>query len=86
MTGSDLPYIDGVQITSNSYFFTGSITTNSFTIHLLRSDALDSVSGITISEANLTAVGSGTIKITDAMIKATGTVNTSSIIETNWNS
>lgn len=86
MTGSDLPYIDGVQITSNSYFFAGSVTTNSFTVHLLRSDALDSVSGITISETNLTAVGTGTIKLTDANIKATNTVNTSSTVSTNWNS
>ena len=84
--GSNLPSVDAVQITENTYWFVGSVTTNSFTIHPLRADALNSTAGITLSEANITAVGTGTITLTNATIKAIGTVNTSSTVRDNWNS
>jgi len=84
--GSDLPSVDSVQITQNTYWFVGSVTTNSFTIHALRADALSSTAGVVLGEANITAVGTGTITLTKASIKVIGTVNTSSTILSNWNS
>lgn len=86
MTGSDLPYNDGLQISSGQHFFVGSVTTNSFTIHTLRSDALTSIAGITISPSNLSARGTGTITFTKNNVKIIGTVNTSSTTLTNWSS
>jgi len=84
--GSDLPYIDAVQITSGRHFFVGSVTTNSFTLHDLRSDALDSIAGVTIGAANLTAVGTGSATLIKNDIKVTSVVNTSSAVSDNWNS
>jgi len=85
INGSDLPYISSVQITSGSRYFVGSITTNSFSIHELRSDALDSISGVTINAVDITATGSGTISLTKNNIKITSTVNSSSSYSNNWN-
>jgi hypothetical protein len=84
--GSSLPEQSSVQITSGRHFFVGSITTNSFSIHELRSDALDSTAGVTIGAVDLTATGSGTITFIKNSIKITGVVNTSSQTRGNWNS
>lgn len=86
INGSDLPYISSVQITSGAHYFVGSVTTNSFSVHELRSDALDSISGVTINPVNITATGSGTITITKNNIKISATVNTSSANFDDWNS
>ena len=86
INGSDLPSISSIQITSGSHYFVGAVTTNSFTVHELRSDALDSISGVTINPVNITATGSGTITITKNNIKITSTVNTSSSNFDDWNS
>jgi hypothetical protein len=85
INGSDLPYISSIQITSGSHYFVGSVTTNSFSVHLLRSDALDSISGVTINAVDITATGSGTISLTKNNIKITSTVNSSSSYSNNWN-
>ena len=84
--GSDLPYENGVQISQNTFWFVGSVTTNSFTVHALRADALSSVAGVVLGAGNLTATGSGNITVVKASIKIIGTVNTSSTTRTNWNS
>ena len=84
--GPDLPSEAGVQISQNTFWFVGSVTTNSFTVHALRADALSSVGGIVLSAGDLTATGSGTITVVKASIKIIGTVNTSSSTEANWNS
>ena len=84
--GSNLPEQSSVQITSGRHFFVGSITTNSFSIHELRSDALDSTAGVTIGAVDLTATGSGTVTFIKNSIKITGVVNTSSQTRGNWNS
>ena len=84
--GADLPSASAVQIVTGTHFFVGSITTNSFSIHELRSDALDSTAGVTIGAVNLTAVGTGTITLIKNSVKITGTVNTSSQTRDNWNS
>ena len=84
--GPDLPYEAGSQISQNTFWFVGSVTTNSFTVHALRADALSSVAGIVLGAGDLTATGSGTITVVKASIKIIGTVNTSSSTEANWNS
>lgn len=84
--GSDLPYESAVQISQNTFWFVGSVTTNSFTVHALRADALSSTAGVVLGAGNLTATGSGNITIVKASIKVIGTVNTSSQTRTNWNS
>jgi len=86
IVGSDLPYESGVQIGQNTFWFVGSVTTNSFTVHPLRADALSSVGGVVLGEGNLTATGSGNITVVKASIKVIGTVNTSSSTRSNWNS
>ena len=84
--GPDLPSEGGVQISQNTFWFVGSVTTNSFTVHALRADALSSVAGITLGAGDLTATGSGNITVVKASIKVIGTVNTSSTVRDNWNS
>ncbi len=84
--GSDLPYESGVQISQNTFWFVGSVTTNSFTVHALRADALSSIAGVVLGSGDLTATGSGNITVVKANIKIIGTVNTSSTIRDNWNS
>jgi hypothetical protein len=86
MRGADLPSSSSVQIITGRHFFVGSVTTNTFSIHELRSDALDSTAGVTIGAVDLTAVGTGTITLIKNSVKITGTVNTSSQTRGNWNS
>jgi hypothetical protein len=84
--GNDLPYENSVQISQNTFWFVGSVTTNSFTVHPLRADALSSIAGVVLGEGDLTATGSGTITVVKANIKVVLTTNTSSATKNNWNS
>ena len=88
MSGTDLPsYLVGsttTQISNNSYFFVGSITTNSFTLHDLRSDALASINGLVTAPYDITVTGTGLITFVDNDITITGVVNTSSQYLDNW--
>jgi len=84
--GADLPSENGVQISQNTFWFVGSVTTNSFTVHTLRADALSSIAGVVLGSGDLTATGSGNITVVKANIKIIGTVNTSSTVRDNWNS
>lgn len=84
ITGSNLPVVDGVAITSGSFFFVGSITTNSFTLHTSRADALASVNGLATAPVNFTATGSGTATLTKQNVSVLGVVNTSSVNESAW--
>jgi hypothetical protein len=84
--GNDLPYENSVQISQNTFWFVGSVTTNSFTVHPLRADALSSIAGVVLGEGNLTATGSGSITVVKASIKVVSTTNTSSATKNNWNS
>ncbi len=86
ITGSSLFSVDSVVITDNDRYFVGSVTTNSFTLHELRADALLSVNGNVTNGANITAKGTGTVTFVDNNVQINGTVNTSSSTVTNWNS
>lgn len=84
ITGANLPSIDGDQIGDRSHFFVGSVTTNTFTIHNLRNDAMDSVSGVVIAATNITSIGSGTLSIIHYQVQIIGYSNTSSKSISNW--
>jgi len=78
--------IDGDEIRPGSRFFVGSITTNSFTLHTLRSDALSSINGLVINARDITAGGTGSIELIRNNVRIFSTVNTSSRNKRNWNS
>jgi hypothetical protein len=87
ITGADLPTIEGLQIPSTGRsYFVGSVTTNSFTLHSLRSDALSSINGLTINPEDIEVTGTGTATITRSNVRVTDTINTSSSNKANWNS
>lgn len=78
--GADLP----APISNNSYFYVGSVTPNSFTLHTNRGEALNSVLGVSINEAELVDIGSGSATLTKQNVTIVGTVNTSSTNTANW--
>lgn len=71
-------------ITSNSYYFVGSVTINSFTLHLSRNDAIASVDGNTILSVTLTSTGTGSADIIEQNVEIIGAINTSSRLSENW--
>ena len=71
-------------IEDNGYYYIGSVTTNGFTFHTNKSDALASVNGVTASAIALSATGTGSATITIQNVEIIGTVNTSSTKEANW--
>jgi hypothetical protein len=83
-TGTNLPSIDSNQIGDRSHFFIGSVTTNTFTIHNLRSDALDSVNGVVVAPNNITSIGSSTLSMIHYQVQIIGYSNTSSKQISNW--
>jgi hypothetical protein len=81
-----LPIVDGADpIPDGSRFFVGSVTTNSFTLHVLRSDALSSINDLVTNPEDLTSVGIGTARSTRSNAQVTGQINTSSRLKKNWN-
>ncbi len=86
ITGSDLFEVTSVEVPDQTRYFVGSITTNSFTLHELRADALLSVNGNDTNAADITARGTGSATFVVQNVQINGTVNTSSKTITNWNS
>ena len=84
-TSNVLPDVNGVEIASGSRFFVGSVTTNSFTIHALRSDALSSINGLVTNARNIDANGVGSARIIRNNVQVNAIVNTSSRLKANWN-
>ena len=85
-TSNALPIVDGGDpIPDGSRFFVGSVTTNSFTLHVLRSDALSSINDLVTNPEDLTSVGVGSAKSTQSNAQVTGQINTSSRLKKNWN-
>jgi hypothetical protein len=83
LTGTGLPLVGGVAIVSGSFYFVGSITTNSFTIHSARSEALSSINGLFTNKIVFTTTG-GTLNFTKQNVQVYGTTNTSSTNTANW--
>ena len=72
-------------ITTDSFYFIGSRTDNTFTLHLTRSDSLLSANGLLYNAIDIEAVnGAGIVSFTKQNITYTSTVNTSSTDENNW--
>ena len=84
ISGSSLPYSFGQIIPNRETFFVGSVTTNTFTLHIFRADALLSTGGAIIAAINLTSTGSGICTIITNQVNIIGTVNTSSQLLSSW--
>ena len=69
---------------SGNFYFTGSVTTNSFTLHTSRSDALASVNGLATLPINFTTTGTGDATLKKQNVFIYGVVNTSSTNPDNW--
>ena len=69
---------------SNNYYFVGSVTTNSFTLHTVKTDALASYNGITAGAVTISSTGTGSATITKQNVQVIGTTNTSSAVYDNW--
>ena len=65
-------------LTDGNFYFVGSVTTNSFTLHELRNDAVDSINGTTQAAVDITAAGTGTTSFREQNARIIGTINTSS--------
>jgi hypothetical protein len=93
LVGANLPtYLSGspptqttVTIASNTFWFVGSVTTNSFTIHTSRQNAKDSINGLIVNAFNLNGTGSNTAaNIIKQNVIINTVVNTSSVSTSNW--
>ncbi len=73
-------------VTANSFYFVGSVTQNSFTLHENQLTSLSSINGLIFNPINLTSTGAGTITFTEQNVKYNRTVNTSSSLLDNWSS
>lgn len=71
-------------VNDNGYYYVGSITTNCFTLHTNKSDALASNGGVTAAAVALGSTGTGSASVTTQNVEIIGTVNTSSSIADNW--
>ena len=78
--------VDAAVVADGSRYFVGSVTTNSFTLHTLRSDAISSINDLVTNAEDITATGVGTIRLTRNNVQVNGQVNTSSRLKVNWNS
>ena len=79
-TGTVLP----AGITTNAFYFVGSATTNTFTLHDTRADAVLSTGGLLYNTVDITSTGSGIVSFTKQNVTYTSSVNTSSSDLTNW--
>jgi len=73
---------DGLE--DNGYYYVGSITTNSFTLHNNRTDAVASVSGTTVGAISFGTTGTGSATLNIQNVSIVDTTNTSSTVENNW--
>jgi len=73
-------------VTTGNFYFTGSVTQNSFTLHETRSEALTSVNGLLLSTIDLSEATNpvGTMTFTEQNVTYSATVNTSSNDENNF--
>lgn len=89
-TGVAVKYSSSVTpiggLTNNAFYYVGSITTNSFTLHTSRGSALDSINGNTINAVNLSSVGSGSSTISLQNVEIIGNINTSGALLSSWSS
>jgi hypothetical protein len=73
-----------VGVDTGAFYYLGSVTQNGFTLHLTRSDAVSSLSGVTFNAVGIAQTGTGVITFTKQNIRYQNTVNTSASDPTNW--
>jgi len=87
LTG-DAVKIEGLDLSSpiisGEFFYIGGVTSNSFSLHTNRGEALNSVAGVSVSPVDISTQGSGTADITKQDVSIIGVVNTSSRNKNNW--
>jgi hypothetical protein len=66
------------------YYYVGTPSANTFSVHVFRADALASINGVTASPINFVQTGSGSADFVAQNITVFGEVNTSSNLEVNW--
>jgi hypothetical protein len=71
-------------ISTGTFYFVGSATQNSFTLHNSRSDSLLSSNGLLFNTVDISEVGSGMVSFTKQNVTYTSSVNTSSSDLDNW--
>ena len=85
-SANELPTIEtGDPIDSGSRFFVGSVTDNSFTIHSLRSDALNSINDLVTNAIVIITEGVGSAEVIQNNTQVNSVINTSSRLIENWN-
>ena len=84
-TTESLPTVGGDAIVSGSRFFVGSVTSNSFTLHSLRSDALSSINGLVTNAQDIDGTGVGSAQVIQNNVQVNAVINTSSRLKANWN-
>jgi hypothetical protein len=78
--GADLP----AGLNTGAYYFVGSVSANTFTLHTSRANALASIGGATLSRVTVTDIGSGSATLTVQNVAFTSTINNSSRLPINW--
>jgi hypothetical protein len=75
-----------VGVTTNNFYFIGSKTTNTFTLHETRAQALNSLNGLLLNTIDLSEATNpvGIMTLTEQNVEYTSTVNTSSNDTNNW--
>ena len=77
-----------VGVNTNSFYFVGSVTQNTFTLHTTRSQALSSINGLLLNTIDLGGAtiqdAVGIMTFTEQNIEYSSSVNTSSTQESNW--
>ena len=85
-SSNSLPTVStGGAIDTGSRFFVGSVTDNSFTLHALRSDALNSINDLVTNPIDLITIGVGSAQIIQNNVQVNSVINTSSRLIENWN-
>ena len=84
IVGSTLPTVNSVALTTNTFYFVGSVTTNSFSLHTSRQNALTSINGLSTNAIDLNGTGSGTMSVIKQNVTINSIVNTSSVSTGNW--
>ena len=83
---------DAIRVSGNTptgigtgdFYFIGSVTANSFSLHPTQSAALSAVNGLIFNPVDITAVGTGNLTLTKQNVQYSATVNTSSNLPDNW--
>jgi len=73
-----------IGISTGAFYFVGSVTINSFTLHNTRTDSLLSTNGLLFNTINIESTGSGIVSFTKQNVTYISSVNTSSSDFDNW--